>query len=221
MTQVHKSPACPGLEALKSITEKVTETKPFSVAPAQFTFALAFVVIGLTESVFWKASGFSDSGFTTALANGGNWFLIGAGLILMALFTGNFKPSGLLVSAMSSFYFVGLVVFVLGHLYVTNSTPVASDRLSVYLSNTLADDSRILLAGTEKSLTEASVFLLNRANADYEIYEDTVLTINPTEAVGVVDYIIPLDGLEIQDIGQDYLVTEFGTISDLRNLSSN
>ena len=117
--------------------------------------------------------------------------------------------------------FVGLVVFVLGHLYVTNSTPVASDRLSVYLSNTLADDSRILVAGTEKSLTEASVFLLNRANADYEIYEDTVLTINPTEAVGVVDYIIPLDGLEIQDIGQDYLVTEFGTISDLRNLSSN
>jgi hypothetical protein len=207
------------LEALKSITEKGTETKPFSVALAQFSFALAFVVIGLTESVFWKASGFSDSGITTALASGGNWFLVGAGLLLMGLFTVSFKPSGLLVSVMSAFYFVGLGAFVTIHLSWSNSVPVPSDLLALHLSTKLNEDAKVLVVGTDKVFAEASVFSLNLANADYELFADTVLTINPAEAIGVVDYIIPIDGLKIQDIGQVFIITEWGTVSDLRNLS--
>jgi hypothetical protein len=208
------------LEGLRSLKEEARDApKPFSVALSQFTFAIAFVGIGLTESVFWQASAFSDSGFTFAITEGGNWFFIAIGLLLISLFTIKFNPKGWLASALAALYFVGLGAFAIIGLFVGNSAPISSDSFALYLSTILDEDARVMVVGVDKPITEASVFLLNLPHADYEVFDDSASTIDPTEAIGVFDYVVPLSGLEIEDIGQGFIVTEWGKVSDLRGLS--
>jgi hypothetical protein len=88
---------------------------------------------------------------------------------------------------MSTFYFVGLGALVTSHLSWSNSVPVPSDLLALHLSTKLNEDAKVLVAGTDKLFAEASVFSLNLANADYELFADTVLSINPAEAIGVIN----------------------------------
>ena len=135
---------------------------------------LFVVLFGIGQIGLWSASGFSDSGFTSSFEVEWTFWIAALAMAVALMLIGR-------AHKLDKAYFVlTLMVFVavpgISNLYELRdeqSTPLPSDRAGMYVKEAYPEisGSDIFVMGTDKALTEASIFQMDkREKIDYRLF---------------------------------------------------
>lgn len=147
--------------------------RPFGRALAQFAFAMGFVGIALTEGVIWSVSNYSDSGYTHGLGEtSARWAMAGLWLVLFVVLSLKKVLSREKVIAGTVFVVAAISsVSGISGILEQNTEPLPSDLAGIYVREQFPEVSgeEILVFGSDRPLTQASVFQMNKQGIDYKI----------------------------------------------------
>lgn len=190
----------------------------FTAALSLFGLGIAFVAISLSEGLVWSASGYSDSGITTALrTTAGTWFFVLVGLVAIAYLSRKIITLKGYLALSAILLAVPAVATTTIHIQ-DNSQPLPSDRSAYYVAENYGDitGEKILVLGSDKALTEASVFLMNKT-ADFRVFPERSL-IDPDNTI--FDYDLVVQHTDVRLSGVEY-ATYYGdgfAVTDVRLL---
>lgn len=190
----------------------------FTAALSLFGLGVAFVALSLLEGLVWSASGYSDSGITTALRTTvGTWFFVLVGLAAI----GYLSRKSITLTGYLSFSALLLMVpaIVTTTIHIQdNSQPLPSDRSAYYVAENHEDvpGERILVLGSDKALTEASVFLMNKT-ADFRVLTDRRL-IDPDDGLFEYDLVVQHTGISLSGVEEATYYGDGFAVTDVRQL---
>lgn len=191
----------------------------FAAALALFFLTLGFVAVSLLEGLVWIGSSYSDSGITTSLTTSlGSWSFAVVGMVFIA-YLSRPKVTGL------GYTFLAVVSVSISAIGSTathideNATPLPSDISAVFVNSNYPEVSgeRILVVGSDKALTEASVFQLNRP-AKFKLFPDGT-RIEVDEALGDFDIVVQHSGVYLDGVDEYSFYREGFAVTDLRRLA--
>lgn len=194
---------------------KEKSISPFSIAMTQFIFVLLFLTASLTEGALWQASKYSDSGLTGALSDAvARWSTVLIWLVIFALLTSRKRVQTQVVATLVLVATLVAGTRGLAAVRDDNLSLLPSDRAGIYVRENLGDFSgnEILVVGTDKALTQASIFQMNKAGVTYRIFAAGT-ALDPKDALGNVSVIVQLGELGILDIGQEVIEKDGFSIS--------
>lgn len=203
--------------------EERAEKRPsFGASLSLFGLAFGLISLSLSEGLIWSASGYSDSGITTALrTSAGTWIFVLVGLFSISyLARKEITRTGYI--ALTALAMAGPAVATTSIHLEDNSQTLPSDESAYYVVEKFSSvpGERILVLGSNKALTEASVFLMNKP-ADYRVFAGGAAVVEPDLSIFDYDLVVQHTDIFLSGVESATHYGEGFAVTDVRQLDPN